>query len=228
MTSDGALVPARATFDLHALALHIHVLGSTLDVSAGDVLRMGAGLLCLAILWWPFVVAAIAGTWLVFVKAGRPGWSCLVPGYNAVQFLRVAKLPGWACVLFLVPGVNVVLFVVACARLARAFRKGPRFAAGLVLFPPVCMTVLGLGCARYRRFEVLAGAGRDDVDLVRSARAAPSLPLSSIQFPGRKGVDPVRGRSGARAAAIDGLGQIDHEGGAGPLVRAVRRPLHLV
>jgi hypothetical protein len=60
-------------------------------------------------------------------------------------------------VLFLVPVVNVALFGVACLGVARAFRKSRCFAVGLMLLPPVYMAVLGMGRARYRRFEVIAG-----------------------------------------------------------------------
>src|SRR5512143_1623791 len=61
--------------------------GSLLDLSAGG-LRMAASLAVLALLWWPLFVAAAAGAWLAFAKAGRPGWACLVPVYNGLEFLR--------------------------------------------------------------------------------------------------------------------------------------------
>ena len=86
----------------------------------------------------------------------------------------MAKLPAWLWVLFLVPVVNMALFAAACVRVARAFRKGPRFAVGLVLLPPVYMTILGMGAARYRRFEVIAGAAEEtgpSLEACFSARA---------------------------------------------------------
>jgi hypothetical protein len=132
---------------------------------------MGASLAVLALLWWPFVAAAAAGAWLVFAKAGRPGWACLVPVYNGLEFLRVAKLPTRLWVLFLVPLVNMALFAAACVRVARAFRKGPLFAVGLVLLPPVYMAILGMGAARYRRFEVIAGAAEEPEAFCFTARA---------------------------------------------------------
>jgi hypothetical protein len=156
--------------------------GSLLDLCAAGGLRAAASLAVLALLWWPFVVAAAAGAWLAFAKAGRPGWACLVPLYNGVEFLRVAKLPARLWVLFLVPVVNLILFAVACARVARAFRKGPRFAVGLALVPPVFMAILGMGAARYRRFEVItgsterpAGARSRDRELPALCHGAPRL-----------------------------------------------------
>src|SRR5690242_11758883 len=127
MTPAACCAIAAASPDPRAVAPASWALRSLCEVSAADLLRLGASLLVFAALWWPFVLAGVVGAWRVFRKAGRPGWACLVPGYNAVEFLRVAKLPAWLAVLFVVPLVNVALFAAACVRVARAFRKGPRF-----------------------------------------------------------------------------------------------------
>jgi hypothetical protein len=158
MTSFGSPALMGSAPGLHVGSTMHSLPGSLLDLCAAEGLRAAASLAVLALLWWPFVAAAAAGAWLAFAKAGRPGWACLVPLYNGAEFLRVAKLPARLWVLFLVPFVNIALFAVACLRVARAFRKGPRFAVGLVLLPPVYMAILGMGEARYRRFEVISGA----------------------------------------------------------------------
>ncbi|OFX23882.1 MAG: hypothetical protein A2V77_16135 [Anaeromyxobacter sp. RBG_16_69_14] len=223
MTSDGALVPLRTTLDLRSHALAIMVPGTTLDISAGDALRTALSLLFLGFLSWPIVVAAVAGAWLVFVKAGRPGWACLVPGYNLAQLLLLAKLPRRSWVLLLVPGVNVVLLVVACCRLARAFRKGPGFAAGLVLLPPLYMTILGMSRARYRRFEVIQGAKRDVVvtEPSRLARTQPSLAPTPGEDSPQRVVDPIRPGS---AQPVPRLARASPPCAAGrPPARAVTR-----
>jgi hypothetical protein len=133
--------------------------------TAGEAALGAAGtVLLVALLWWPFTVALVAGAWHVLAKAGRRGWTCLVPLYNVVQFLRIAKMSGWWAPVALVPPLNVALFVLVSRRLALAFGQAPRFAAGLVLLPPVYLAILGLGEARYRRFDVVenaVGAGRE-------------------------------------------------------------------
>jgi hypothetical protein len=149
--------------------------GSLVGLCAAGGLRAAGILAVLALLWWPFVAAAAAGAWLAFAKAGRPGWACLVPLYNGVEFLRVAKLPSRLWVLFLVPCVNIVLFAFACRRVARAFRRGPRFALGLALAPPVFMAILGMGAARYRRFEVIAGSAERPAAARSRDRGLPTI-----------------------------------------------------
>jgi hypothetical protein len=91
-----------------------------------------------------------AGLWKTFQKAGQPGWAALVPGYNLLVWLRVAGRPAWWLAVLFVPGVGVVFAYRAWTSLARGFGRGPRFAAGLLLAPPVFLPVLGFGDADYR------------------------------------------------------------------------------
>lgn len=223
MTPTASLAIYAAPADLRGSAAVASTLRSLYAVSAADVLRLGASLLVFGVLWWPFVVAGIVGAWRFFRKAGRPGWACLVPGYNAVEFLRVAKLPAWLAVLFLVPLVNVVLFAVACIRVARAFRKGPRFAAGLVLLPPFYMANLGLGPARYRRFEVFDGArrARADAAAARAWGARPE-PADAPQERVAVGAGGGRSRGSGVLHLVDGGGTRGSEA-AEP---SAARPIH--
>jgi hypothetical protein len=91
-----------------------------------------------------------AGLFKTFEKAGQPGWAAFVPVYNVLVWLRAAGRPLWWLAVLLVPGVGLVLAYLAWASLARAFGKGPRFAAGLMLVPPIFLCVLGFGDADYR------------------------------------------------------------------------------
>jgi hypothetical protein len=53
----------------------------------------------------------IAGLWRVFTKAGKPGWAALVPIYNLIVLLQIAGKPAWWFLLFLIPGVNVIMLI---------------------------------------------------------------------------------------------------------------------
>jgi len=35
----------------------------------------------------------IVSQWILFQKAGQPGWAALIPVYNTLVFLEVAKKP---------------------------------------------------------------------------------------------------------------------------------------
>ncbi len=123
---------------------------TALLVGAGALKAVGS-FLVYSLCWWPLLVAPFVATWHVLEKAGRPGWTSLVPIYAWLQLLRVAGLPAWWLAVLCVPVVNVVAWFVACARMARAFGKGRDMALGLALLPPVYMVVLAVDDAPYRQ-----------------------------------------------------------------------------
>jgi len=59
-----------------------------------------------------YFVALLASLWKLFQKAGQPAWAAFVPGYNILVWLRITGKPWWWIVLFLVPGVNLLMFVI--------------------------------------------------------------------------------------------------------------------
>jgi hypothetical protein len=99
------------------------------------------------LLW---IVVNLAGTWMVFEKAGRPGWAAIVPIYNLVVLLRITSQSLWWILLVLIPGVNVVAFFIINLNLAWRFGKDLGYAFGLTILPFIFYPILGLGGARYR------------------------------------------------------------------------------
>lgn len=53
-------------------------------------------------------IVTLVAMWRVFSKAGYSGWYTLVPVYNTVIFLRVAKRSPWLVFLTLVPYISLV------------------------------------------------------------------------------------------------------------------------
>ena len=64
------------------------------------------------------VVFFIVTMWKVFEKAGRPGWACIVPIYNTIVQLQVAKLSPWLVFVYLLTIIPIVGFIVAIILLA--------------------------------------------------------------------------------------------------------------
>jgi len=94
-------------------------------------------------------VFEIVALWKVFTKAGQPGWTALVPFYNAYLLLKMAGKPGWWLILFLVPFVNVVVALLVYLALAKAFGKGIGFGIGLFVLSPIFVPILAFGDAQY-------------------------------------------------------------------------------
>jgi hypothetical protein len=110
------------------------------------------GLVILSIVYIAIIVLVVAAYWKIYVKAGEPGWACLVPIYNIIVFLRIVQRPIWWIVLAFIPVVNLIL-IVAIVDLAKSFGKGVGFAIGLIFLPFIFYPILGFGDAQYTGIE---------------------------------------------------------------------------
>ena len=95
------------------------------------------------------IVLEIASVWMVFQKAGQQGWASIIPIYNTIVWLRIIGRPWWWLLLFLIPGVNLVLLIIAMLDLAKSFGKSTGFAVGLILLSFIFIPIVGFGDARY-------------------------------------------------------------------------------
>ncbi len=93
-----------------------------------------------------FIVISFAEMWCIFVKAGWPGWTCLVPIYNAYVMLKVAGMSGW----WLLPPLIFFAGLVLPFRLAERFGKGAGFGVGLLILPILFYPILAFGSAEYQ------------------------------------------------------------------------------
>ncbi len=59
-----------------------------------------------------YFIVLLASLWKLFQKAGKPAWAAFVPGYNILVWLKISGKPWWWIVLFLVPGVNLLMFLI--------------------------------------------------------------------------------------------------------------------
>jgi hypothetical protein len=117
------------------------------------------------------VLVVIPGIWRTFAKAGRPGWTGLVPFLNLYLLCRMGETPGWWSLLLAAPGLNLVVWFIICWRVARAFGQGLGVALLLAVVPVVGFPVLGFGRARYRGAAGLRPGLRPDRPWRPSRRA---------------------------------------------------------
>jgi len=57
-----------------------------------------------------YVVPLLIATWKLYQKAGKPGWSAIVPVYSSVVMAEIAKKPLWMGVVAGVAGFSGYLF----------------------------------------------------------------------------------------------------------------------
>ena len=102
------------------------------------------------IVYIAILVFVIAGIWKTFEKAGQPGWAAIVPIYNLVVLLIIARRPGWWILLYLIPLVNIIVAVILAIDIAQNFGKGAGFGLGLAFLGIIFFPILGFGDAQYR------------------------------------------------------------------------------
>ncbi len=105
------------------------------------------------------IVLAILPLWGIFVKAGEEGWKAVIPIYNYYVLLKVVGRPGWWLVLYLVPIVNLVIYIIVMNDLSKSFGHGAGFTVGLVLLNWIFLMILAFGSSTYRGPAAMAGAG---------------------------------------------------------------------
>ena len=68
----------------------------------------------------------------VYEKGDQPGWACLIPFYNIYVLMKIVGRPGWWLILFFIPIVNIIIWIIVTIDLAKSFGKGTGFAVGLI------------------------------------------------------------------------------------------------
>lgn len=94
--------------------------------------------------------------WIIFRKAGKPGWAAIVPFYNLYVLFEITWGSGMRFLLLLIPIYNIILSIQTQVRLAKAFGKSGGFAAGLVFLPYIFIPLLAFGKETYQGVPVKA------------------------------------------------------------------------
>ena len=94
-------------------------------------------------------IAVIAGMWLIFEKAGEAGWKSIIPIYNIYVMLEIVGRPGWWVILYFIPVVGFIVWVMMMIDLAKSFDRGIGFAIGLMFLPVIFYPLLGFSDMQY-------------------------------------------------------------------------------
>ncbi|MFI3267550.1 MAG: DUF5684 domain-containing protein [Rikenellaceae bacterium] len=93
------------------------------------------------------------GLWVIFAKAGKPGWAAFIPIYNSITLLQIARKPIWWIFMFCIPLVQIYFAFALLDAIAKAYGKGTGFTLGLIFFPYIFLLILAFGDATYTQIE---------------------------------------------------------------------------
>ena len=148
-----------------------------------------AGMIVLGLVALAVIVFLIVCSWKVFVKAGKPGWASIVPGYSSWVLAEIGGKPGWWGLMVLlgfIPFVGAIVALIFSVLIllgvARNFGKDEVFAIfGLILFPFVGFPILAFSNAKYMPHA--AGAAGQVPDAPYPASHNPAGPGGAPQAP---------------------------------------------
>ena len=113
----------------------------------------------MVLFWFILITAFVAIVFeitclsVVFSKADKPSWGCIVPIYGIILLCDIAGKPRWWTLLCVIPFVNIVAYIILSLGVARNFEKSDGFGVGLVLLPDVFYAILAFGDSEYSPFE---------------------------------------------------------------------------
>ncbi len=88
--------------------------------------------------------------WKIFEKAGKSGWASIVPIYNVIIMLEIAKKPLWYIFLYFIPIVNIIFAIIVIDAFAKNFGKSTGFTLGLIFLGFIFFPILAFGDAQYK------------------------------------------------------------------------------
>ncbi len=95
--------------------------------------------------------------WKLYQKAGYPGWAAIIPIYNAIVLIQIARKPIWWILLYLIPLVNIIIAIIVTHNVSVNFGKGAGFTLGLIFLGPIFYPILAWGEAEYQ--QPMSGIG---------------------------------------------------------------------
>ena len=94
-------------------------------------------------------ILVIVAEWMIYTKAGKPGWAVIIPIYNIIILLEIIGKPWWWLLLLFIPGVNIVFGIWMVNLLSKSFGKDEGFTVGLILLGFIFYPILGFGESKY-------------------------------------------------------------------------------
>lgn len=85
--------------------------------------------------------------WVIFTKAGKPGWAAIIPIYNIIVLLEIVGKPLWWIILVII--LPFIFGIWMLNLLSKSFGKGVGFTIGLIFLGFIFFPILAFGDAKY-------------------------------------------------------------------------------
>jgi len=120
--------------------------GYNYDYAPGLAAGVVSTILAVITVYWIIFIALYAleaiPKWKLYEKAGQPGWAALVPFYKDYVMFDITWGNGIMFLLLLIPGANLVIWIITWIKLAKAFGKDGGWACGLIFLNLVFLYIM--------------------------------------------------------------------------------------
>lgn len=94
-------------------------------------------------------VLLIISNWVIYEKAGKPGWACIIPIYSNLVLLQIVNKPWWWLLLMCIPYIGLIWAIWQLNLLSKRFGYDEGFTIGLIFLPFIFYPILAFGKSKY-------------------------------------------------------------------------------
>lgn len=131
----------------------IYAAENAVDATMNSEMMMG---LFLGIILFTIVLCLISiiSNWKIFNKAGKPGWASIIPFYNYIVMIQIAKLSMIYLLLMFIPIAQIYAIFKINIEIAKKFGKSVGFGIGMTLVPIIFAPLLAFSDNTYEDNKV--------------------------------------------------------------------------
>jgi len=118
-------------------------------LNLGQNAAAGGVVIVFFLFYLAILILMIASMWVVFEKAGQPGWGAIIPIFNTILMLKIAGKPIWWVILFFIPLVNIIVGIMMINGISTNFGRGIGTTLGLIFLSFIFWPILAFGSAEY-------------------------------------------------------------------------------
>jgi hypothetical protein len=103
---------------------------------------MEGQMIFVVVLYLIFAVVCIASMWVLFEKAGKPGWAAIIPIYNYVVMTEIVGKPWYWILFMLIPVLNIIFGIWLINLIVKSFGKSEAYTIGIIILPIIFLPLL--------------------------------------------------------------------------------------
>lgn len=95
------------------------------------------------------IIFVFVSLWVIYVKAGQPGWTSIIPIVNIAVLTEIIGKPWWWTILWFIPIINIIWYIWSWNLLVKSFGKSEGFTIGVIFLPIIFIPILAFGDSQY-------------------------------------------------------------------------------